>query len=173
MNLVGERFGRWTVLEPAQSKGYVKYWKCQCDCGTIRNVRQMSLRSGKSTSCGCYHREEAKSIGKRSLKHGDFGTHLYGIWNAMKNRCYNSHTKYFSDYGGRGIAVCDEWHNYVGFKEWAISAGYSDGLSLERIDVNGNYEPNNCKWINNPTNSGISETPFVFHMTENCGQLEN
>lgn len=147
MNLVGQKFGRWTVIEYSHSVNRKPYWLCECECGTIKSVRQESLRSGRSTSCGCYHNEKAKSIGIRSLKHGDFGTHLYGVWAGMKRRCQNAHTKYYSYYGGRGITVCKDWQDYINFKEWAFSTGYHEGLSLERQDVNGNYCPKNCIWI--------------------------
>lgn len=147
MNLIGQKFGRWTVIDVAEKRNGRIYWKCKCDCGTVREVKQQSLTSGRSTSCGCYHREEAKSIGERSRKHGDFGTHLYGVWAGMKRRCFNPHTKFYSDYGGRGITVCDEWLEYIPFKEWALSSGYKQGLTLERKDVNGNYCPENCCWI--------------------------
>lgn len=147
MELTGKQFGRWTVLQFSHSQGYIKYWLCKCECGTVKPVRQMSLTSGRSTSCGCYHREEAKSIGDRSRKHGDFGTKLYGVWAGMKRRCNNKNTKFYEDYGGRGIKVCDEWQEYINFKQWAISTGYHDGLSIERKNVNGNYCPENCIWI--------------------------
>lgn len=147
MNLKGQKFGRWTVLEKSDKRSNGQYWLCKCDCGTIKEVSQTSLRNGRSTSCGCYHREEAKSIGERSKKHGDFGTHLYGVWAGMKRRCFNKNAKFYDDYGGRGITVCDEWLEYIPFKEWALSTGYHEGVSLERKNVNGDYCPDNCEWI--------------------------
>ncbi len=141
-----------TVIKRVDQKTPIR-WLCQCECGNFKEVYATHLRSGNTRSCGCLAREIAvkmghqRDIGKRSFKHGDFGTKLYGIWAGMKRRCYNRNTKYYADYGGRGIKVCEEWKEYINFKQWAVSAGYKEGLTIERINVDFDYSPDNCKWI--------------------------
>ena len=129
-------------------------WLCRCDCGNEKVVSLIHLRNGSTRSCGCLARELSSergrnsNIGERSKKHGDFGTKLYGVWAGMKRRCNNPNTKYYADYGGRGIKVWEPWNaDYSAFKKWAIGNGYEDGLSIERINVDDDYHPENCKWI--------------------------
>lgn len=157
VDITGERFGRLIVISKVGSDGRNSIWECACACGNHIKVALPHLRQKGTRSCGCLLRETRRSnglrsgIGQRSLKHGDFGSRLYGIWAAMKRRCFNDNTCYYKYYGGRGITVADEWLDYVNFKKWAISNGYAEGLSIDRIDVDKNYEPSNCRWVSMKT----------------------
>jgi hypothetical protein len=149
---VGDKFNRLEILEKYFDVKTRKTWAVfKCQCGNTTKQIISKVYKGIIVSCGCWKAEKASERTKiRNFKHGK-GTldyRLFRIWNAMKTRCYNPKFKDFDDYGGRGITICDDWlKDFIKFEEWSLSNGYQDSLSIDRINVNGNYEPNNCRWI--------------------------
>lgn len=148
-DLSGMIFGRLKVLHLSYKKKSHYYYACRCECGNIKVVRSDQLTRGIAKSCGCLQREIAESTMAQTMrKHGMNKHPLIGVLNAIKQRCYNPKCKQYAYYGARGIGICNEWKtNCQAFIYWAIANGYKDGLTIDRIDVNSDYAPSNCRFV--------------------------
>lgn len=169
IDLTGQRFERLVVIERSGigNSGSV-VWRCLCDCGKETHVLGTSLRMGNTRSCGCLI---AESTSARARTHGLSKTRLYKIWDGMRGRCTNPNRREYKDYGGRGITVCTEWDKeFMAFHDWSMENGYSDNLTLDRIENDGPYSPENCRWATRKTQS--DNTRLTVHITVN-GETRN
>lgn len=148
-DITGKRFGKLVAIEPVgKDKRNNVLWLCKCDCGNECTRAVSELHKRNNHSCGCSGKEHLKTMSQGNITHGMTGSRLLGCYKAMMSRCYREKDIHYNAYGRRGITVCDEWNGHSdAFVEWALNNGYSDDLTLERINVNGNYEPSNCTWI--------------------------
>lgn len=163
--MIGQRFGRLVVTDIVErdKHGHAMV-ECLCDCGERTIVRASLLKNGNTKSCGCGRAISAKKL---HTTHGDSGKdsknrRLYGIWNTMRERCENRNAQYYSDYGGRGISICAEWHQWEPFRDWALANGYADNLTIDRINNDCGYSPDNCRWLTRLQQSNNKRTSLYI-----------
>lgn len=173
-DLIGTKFGKLTVIKYVgyNKKTYKHKWLCRCECGKEVIVQQGNLENGHTKSCGCL-RKEINS----GYIHGKSHTRLFNIWASMRERCNCLTCTIYKYYGGRGVRICEEWDKYINFEKWALANGYKDNLTIDRKDVNGNYEPSNCRWAtskqqcNNRTSNRIIEINGAKHTLSEWSEI--
>jgi hypothetical protein len=170
-DITGEKYGMLTAIKlVGKNEKHQGLWECVCDCGNHRIVPLPYLTSGGYTSCGCVTKQKLHDIFTR---HGDSYTRLYNTWRNMKYRCLNQNADCYANYGGRGIKVCNEWiDSYETFRDWALLNGYSDDLTLDRKDNDGDYEPSNCRWVSYIVQNNNRRDNILYKVNEDIFTLE-
>lgn len=177
----GEKFGKLTILKEIEPKLISnkprRMFQCECECGNIIETQLALLRNGHTSSCGCYQKQR---VSETQTKHGLADKHpLYLVWKNMKKRCDNPNATEYKNYGGRGITYCLEWKEFQNFYDWAISNGWQDKLTIDRIDTNNNYCPENCRWVdmktqeNNTTRNHYIEYDNVKYTLSSLSEFLN
>ena len=147
-DLTGQRFGMLTVVKYVGMRRRNAHWLCKCDCGGETVTATSTLLQGNIKSCGCLHTKQASELCvKRNTTHGSSKEPLYFVWKTMRQRCLNPKQHDYKWYGAKGIKICKEWDDYTVFRECSMSNGYKKGLTIDRIDVDKDYGPDNCRWI--------------------------
>lgn len=151
-NLIGQKFGRLTVIGDGLRENWVHKWECKCKCGNIVLVDTSKLTTGHTQSCGCLQKERTS---KASLIHGKSKSRIHKEWRSILHRCKNPSASHYENYGGRGIKVCDEWqgeNGFLNFYKWSMENGYADNLTLDRKNNDKGYSPDNCRWVTHQEN---------------------
>lgn len=182
-DITGKRYGRILILSRAGNGGSIKKptvrWNCKCDCGAEKVIEGHSLKNGRTKSCGCLNNEK-RNNNLVHKTHDGSQTRIYKIYAHMKARCLNKKNPKYKVYGGRGIRICKEWMNdFAAFRAWAMESGYSDTLTIERINNDGNYEPSNCRWATmyeqsqNKQNTVLVNFEGVVESLQYWGEIRN
>ena len=159
IDLTGQKLGRLVVIKRAKNRGRRTCWLCRCMCGNECVVNADSLRREATQSCGCLNAETAR---KTRTIHGQSRKRLHNIWMSMRRRCASQKYHAYHLYGGRGIRVCDEWNDFVNFYQWAMANGYSEELTIDRVDINESYTPENCRWTSQHQQAANTRTNTDF-----------
>ena len=152
IEISGQVFGRLVVIRRAYTGAKDSFWVCRCQCGTVKTIRWNHLKSKGTISCGCHRKELATTHGLSGGHNNQ--THLFRVWCQIRNRCYTKTSQDYKYYGGKGVVLCEAWEsNYANFNDWAMAHGYKKGLTIDRLNSNKSYSPENCQWITQSENS--------------------
>lgn len=168
-NLLGQKFGRLTVISQQPTQNERTMWLCRCECGEEKILPCYVLTRGLVRSCGCLQKDVAR---KMKTKHNGKNTRLYNIWRDMKERCLNPNNVSYKYYGGRGITIYDDWvNNFASFRQWAENNGYNKNLTIDRVDNNGSYTPTNCRWVTMKEQSVNKSNTIKVYLCGTCYTL--